>query len=549
MKNIIKTSYLLVLFVFMSLLSCETTELDLRSNPNALPADKGNADFLLSNIQLQFKSVVESFGATGAELTRIDYMFGRSYINVYSPSNFDGRWTASYTEIMSDINALMPLAEERDLKFHIGMSQFIKAYTITTLVDYFGDVPYLEANLGADNFNPGVDKGQAIYEASFALLDKAIENFTDGGKAKPSVDFFYGGNTDSWIAAANTLKIKMLMTTRLVDASASSKINSIIASGKYIKTYTKDLQFNYGNQEVQPDTRHPRYSTNYQNSGSDDYMSNHQMFYMLTNQDPRMRYYYYRQNRLTPGTDTDPNLETLQCSLQAAPDHLQGYPFCNLSNGYWGRDHGNNEGIPPDGFLKTIAGVYPAGGAFDDDTFKGKKNGAGGKGAGITPMLLASSVKFWQAELAMESGDKTAAKNFMSEAIKISIDKTLSFGSLDTSADVTNFAPTTEKIDNFITAANIRFDADSKDGWNVLAQEFFTSVYGNGSDAYNFYRRTGYPTNLQPSTEPNPGSFVRSVFYPSNFVNNNSSVTQKSDVTVQVFWDTNPSSPAFPSSN
>jgi len=223
MKNILQTKFLLVMFALIGLISCETTNLDLRTNPNALSADKGNPDFLLSNIQLEFKDVVESFGRTGAELTRIDYMFGRSYINVYTPSNFDARWTKSYTEIMSDINALVPLAEESGLEFHLGMAQFIEAYTIVTLVDYFGDVPYLDANLGADNFNPGLDSGQSVYEASYALIDQAIENFTSA-QVKPTTDFFYNGDADSWIAAANTLKIKMLMTTRIVDATAASKI-------------------------------------------------------------------------------------------------------------------------------------------------------------------------------------------------------------------------------------------------------------------------------------------------------------------------------------
>ena len=28
-----------------------------------------------------------------------------------------------------------------------------------------------------------------------------------------------------------------------------------------------------------------------------------------------------------------------------------------------------NEGIPPDGFKRTLMGIYPAGGAFDDESF------------------------------------------------------------------------------------------------------------------------------------------------------------------------------------
>lgn len=549
MKNIYKISYLVLLLGVMSFQSCETTNLDLRTNPNALSADKGNPDFLISNIQLTFKDVVESFGRTGAELTRIDYMFGRSYQGVYTPNNFDGRWTNAYTEIRSDINALVPLAEEAGMNFHLGMAQFIEAYTMVTLVDYFGDVPYIEANLGADNFNPNVDSGSSIYDAAFALVDAAIANFSNPGPAKPENDFFYGGNASKWAKAANTLKMKMLMTTRLVNSSAVSTFNSIVSSGNYIASTADDFQFQWGTQEVQPDTRHPRYSNSYTSSGGEDYMSNHQMTYMLNNTDPRIRYFYYRQNELTPGSDTDPSLESLQCSLQTAPEHLANYPFCAVSNGYWGRDHGNNEGIPPDNFLRTLAGVYPAGGSFDDNRFKGQKNGAGAKGAGITPMLLASSVKFWQAEIAMLSGDTAAAKALVLEGTEISVDKVMSFGALDATADLATYEPSAANVTTFLGTIGDHFDADSENGWNTLGQEFFTSLYGNGTDAYNFYRRTGYPTNLQPSIEPNPGAFIRSVFYPSNFVNNNSSVTQKSTVSEQVFWDTNPSSPGFPKSN
>ncbi len=238
---------------------------------------------------------------------------------------------------------------------------------MTGLVDFFGDVPYSQANLGAENFNPGVDSGASIYAAAFALLDQAIANFTDGGVAAPQNDFFYDGDASKWIKACNTLKMKLYMQTRLVDSGALASFNAIVASGNYISSIDDDFQFRWGTNVVQPNTRHPRYSGNYNSSGgTGDYMSDDLMNYMLVNDDPRIRYYYYRQNGVTPGADADPALETLQCSLQTPPAHYAGFPFCALPNGYWGRDHGNNEGTPPDGFLKTTFGVYPAGGRFDD---------------------------------------------------------------------------------------------------------------------------------------------------------------------------------------
>ena len=76
--------------------------------------------------------------------------------------------------------------------------------------------------------------------------------------------------------------------------------------------------------------------------------------------------------------------------------------FVVTHNGYWGRDHGNDNGIPPDGFLRTLAGVYPAGGLLDDWNvlFNGPQpqDGAGNGGNGITPIILASGSDFMIAE-------------------------------------------------------------------------------------------------------------------------------------------------------
>jgi len=536
MKNYFKLLGVVTIAGALSFQSCETTELDLRVNPNALSADQASPDFLLNQMQLTFRSKVQTMGNYGGELTRIYYMFGKNYINVYQPSSFSGAWSAAYATLLEDAKALENLASENGLSYHLGMSKFFRAFTIVTLVDYFGDVPYSEANLGGENFNPGVDQGADLYAVAHNLLDEAIVEFAKDGPT-PQNDFYYDGDASKWIKAANTLKLKMYVTTRVHDGGIDPGFNSIIASGNYISSSDDDMQFKYGTNEVQPDTRHPAYSADYTVSGGGNYRSISLMSYMDNNNDPRARYYFYRQNAVTPGSDgSDPALETLQCSLQTPPAHYDGYPFCGLPNGYWGRDHGNDEGIPPDGFLRTLVGVYPAGGAFDDSRFDPLGLGAGAGGNGITPILLASTVDFYRAEVAMAAGDAATAKSFMIQGLSKSVAKVMTFGSLDGSADL-SAAPSADDVSLHASSIEAAFDADTTGGWNVLGQEFFVSLYGNGSDAYNFYRRTGYPNNLQPNLEPDPGPYIRSMWYPSNFVNTNSSVNQKADVSQTVFWD------------
>ncbi len=520
--------------------SCETTNLDLTKNPNALSPDQASPDFLLNGIQEDFARNVESMGETAAQLVRIEYMFGRSYVNNYQPNSFDGIWETAYTEMFTDINAMTPVAEESNLWYHVGMGQFMKAFMITSLVDFFGDVPFSEANQGADNFNPNVDSGAGIYEVAIGLLDEAISNFNRTSAALPQNDFFYDGDADAWIRACNTLKMRLFMNTRVsTNGSSLAAFDAIVNSGNFINATADDFQFAWGTNVVQPDTRHPRYGRNYAPSGgAADYMSIDLMNYMSVNNDPRIRYYYYRQNEVTPGQDgSDPALETLQCSLQEPPTHYDGFPFCGLPNGYWGRDHGNNEGTPPDGFLRTTVGVYPFGGKFDDSTFDGQLIGGGGGGAGVTPIMLASSSWFMLAERRLAAGDVAGAKDAMLEGVNISVNKVVSFGPIDAGADL-SFAPTTADIEAHAALIDAAFDDDPEGGWNVLGREFFTALYGNGLEGYNFYRRTKFPSNLQPNIEPNPGEFINSFFYPANFVNNNSSVPQKSGVTSKVFWDT-----------
>ena len=231
--------------------------------------------------------------------------------------------------------------------------------------------------------------------------------------------------------------------------------------------------------------------------------------------DPRIRYYFFRQNACTPGASCGPgNGETLQCSLQSAPAHYQalGIPFCFLEDGFWCRPHGNDEGTPPDNFTRTAVGVYPAAGLFDDDRFGGLNQSVGGLGAGISPFILSSHVDFWKAEIALTGGDASGAAAFVAAGMTKSIDKVNDFAALDPSADTT-FEPTPGYISTYITDTSALITGNDPASWNVLAEQTFIALYGGGGgDAYNFYRRTGFPTNVFPNIEPNPGTFPRTFF-------------------------------------
>ncbi|MEZ4778986.1 MAG: SusD/RagB family nutrient-binding outer membrane lipoprotein [Flavobacteriaceae bacterium] len=540
-----------IAFTFISLVftSCETTDLDLLENPNEINTEKANIDRFLNQIQIDFASFMYQIGDNASELTRIDYMFGRTYENNYQPAVLNGLWATAYSGHLADIAAALPLAEEVGLNKHAGIMKVLKGYTYITLVDNFGDVPFSQANQATDFPQPVADSGSSVYEGAIQLINEGISLLvTDGPELE--YDFYYNNDASKWIKLANSVKMQAYLA--LGDYSSFNAIASDTDS--FINNSANDFQFQYGTTVIpdQLDTRHPTYQGDYTGTGVGSYRANWIMDEMLNSNDPRRFFYFFRQVSCTPGATCDPDgdQEFLTCSVTAAPNHYPaGMVFCSVEDGYWGRDHGNAEGIPPDRFKRTASGVYPAGGKYDKGSFGSVIPGSGGGGAGIMPIMLSSFTKFMRAEVAMAAQNYSQASSLLENALNDSTNKVVNFGTVDATADPNDF-PTASEIQNFISSTITSFNGANPEGkWEILAKQNFITHYGNGLNPYNFYRRTGYPKTLQFNIEPNSGGFVRSFLYPANEANVNSNITQKPNVLVQVFWDTKPASPGFPSAN
>ena len=560
-----------LLLVTTGMTACNKQLDSLLDNPNAPSLSTADVDLYLNDVQINFNNFYSSASDFGGQLARQQYWGGGGslYSNNYQPASFDGIWTTAYAGVINNAQALIPKAQANKQYTQSGIARVLEAYTVGTLVDQFGDVPFSQANLGATNTTPSVDGGAAIYANVQALLDSAIADFgKTGATIASSTDLFYAGSKAKWITLANTLKLKYYLQTRLVDNTAAAKIQALVTANNLINTPAQDFVFQYG-KSLSPDSRHPHYAADYVNSGGvGEYLSNYFIWKVAaekyagnvnlptttaapTTGDPRLRYYFYRQQV----NYANANQQSLPCFSAATPVWYPNVPdqtpFCVVGKGYWGRDHGDNSGAPPDGAYRTGWGVYPAGGEFDYSQAKSVSLGMGAGGNGISPIWLSSFTAFLEAEAALVLGTTGAGTPaaLLTSGVTQSINKVVGFPAAigySNSAIPANALASTTQINNYITLVNGLYAAATTTAakLDVIQSEYAIALWGNGVEAYNNLRRTGSPKNVQIAVQTaNPGLFMRSFYYPSVFVNRNSNApAQKTPGTAanKVFWDNNP---------
>lgn len=562
MKNIFKKLHVIIILLLTGIVinGCETFDLNVKEDPNSLSPATADVNFFLNSIQqglAAFITGVEGSGFDGMsefgmEATRmLNALNGNTYRQISDPGDFEQVWGTAYSSVLIDIRAMNELALQNELYTHAAIGEIIESYIMMTLVDYFGDVPYSEALKGAEGiFNPHVDSGASIYEAADALLVDAIANLNKSEVSLPDNDLYFNGDESKWIKTANTLRLKLYLQTRLVNSSQStSVINSLISSGNLIMASGDDFQYQWSTSSSAPDSRHPFFEKNFGGTGpsADFIMANYYMD-LLANEyslpDPRIRYYFYRQ----VGDYSDLNVVTNDCATQNKPswygpdDTFCTVPDTNGLSGYWGWDHLRGDGIPPHDQFVTMFGVYPVGGPYDDDSFRNVSGSSapseGLAGAGITPIMLASYTNFMLAEASLTLGTTGDPRVYLEDGMRTSISKVMQFGQ----SLATGPVPSASDVEDYISDVLSDYDAgNSTDKLRIIEKQYFIALWGNGIEAYNTYRRTGQPDDLQPAVKvADPGVYVRSNWYPQTATVSNSNLTQKSDVSVPVFWDTNP---------
>lgn len=455
--------------------------------------------------------------------------------NFQDGTDYQQSWNALYTQVLNDIEIVIQEGTRQQRWDYTAIAKLEKAYIYSLMVDLWGDIPYADASKGLGVSDPVFESGATIYDKLFVLIDEGLADANKGNFAiqPTTADIIYKGDKAAWIRLANSLKLKLFNQIRLVQPDkAKAGIAALLSSNApLITTNAQDFAFRFGTTET-PANRHPWHRTEYQASKS-YYMSQNFIERLFATDDPRMRYYFYRQTATyTVG-------------------------FTPTGNGYFGRYTGDATASPNDNALKATVGVYPAGGLYDNSPINNltaanvfiTNTGAtsapktvantDGTGAGVFPFITNAMVKFILAEAALTLGTTGDAKQLFQDGITASLN---SINTIATTSGNSASPMAATTITAFVANRAAQYDAtDAAGKLNAVMTQKYIAQFGNGIESYNDYRRTGLPTLAAPIAPLN--TFPLRLAYSITELTTNASVSDKADQlqTAQqitpVFWD------------
>lgn len=467
--------------------------LDVNDTPNnplevspavLLSTGLGGSAFANSNELNRFASTLMSY-LTGTGNNPLQY-------DIYNTTgaDFGNQWnTELYGGALVAYKHLIDNANESGSKYYSGIGKIMMAYTFAIATDTWGDVPYSQALLGLEYTQPRVDKQEDIYKGNASLgiqglLDLVKEGLADlsgpaAGLVPGNDDLAYGGTIANWRRAGNTLLLKLaLQISKREPALAVATINAVIQDNNYIVDNAQNLVVRFG-------------------TATGSQCPVHQYVNVTTFRDDMIMSTRYLN--LLQGLN-DPRIPQLITS--------PGAKFTTLDNGY--------------------RGTLPS----PSTTWSRWGNAITGGGVGPVRLVTNAQRAFIFAEAALTlpgivlPAGKTA-NDYFQEGIK---------------AHMADTGLTTAQINTYFgdvaNATRVNLTGTAAQQHEQIMTQKYISWTGNGLEAWNDWRRTGYPTLQQhqnavgvDGTRP-----VRAV-YTNNEISRNPNFVPNILQNVKVWWD------------
>lgn len=263
MKN--KTKYikfLSIALVMLAFIGCDDF-LDVNENPNepsistpdlTLPV----AQQALADINAEEMTYLGQFmtynWSTPSNWSANQNIFRYNVTNSFFSTIFE----ESYINIFKDLTIVENYESgELDYSAYKAIAKTLKAFQYQYVVDLYGDVPFTEANLRAENATPAYDAEEDIYKALVDNLTNAATlamNVSVDTENPGAQDIIFGGDMAHWAEFANTIKLRLLvrMSNTGQDAYINDQLALITANGAGYITSNVNVQPGYSdNQDKQ----------------------------------------------------------------------------------------------------------------------------------------------------------------------------------------------------------------------------------------------------------------------------------------------------------
>lgn len=428
----------------LSLASCKKY-LDVNQNPNEptdvpakvlLPTTGVGIGWANANELGRASSILMQYNAGIANS-------GLTYDSYNLAGSFDNQWNFEiYNGVVNNLQIIIDKSAANATGYssaYGGIAKIQLAYIISMATDLWGAVPYSQAGKGLAFQQPRYDNTQDIYQGNtglgivslFDLVKAGIADLKKTSALKPGADdVIYNGDLTKWIKAGNTLILKFANTVSVVNpALATSNINDVLASAD---GYINDNTLDF----------QVPFST------------------ALGNQNPM--YVQDISGSFKNGEMLSTRLIALSKSLNDTVRLAKFYTKPKLT-AFVGYENGNNVTAP----LLATRSMY--------NTYV-----VGATGEAPARLLTNFQVKFILAESVVKLGIAGNANQYFQDGIK---------------ASMTKAGMTTTEINQYFTdnptVVNLSGTPDNMVK-QIITQKYLAWV-GNGFEAYNDYRRTGYP--------------------------------------------------------
>ncbi len=513
--NISKYSTLLLIAALLSA-SCTGDFEELNTRPDAIIADEVNASLLgQAFAQSQFFGMKGSAGP----FQLYQSLFGDLYAQYFANTqiNFDsdrhvqvggwsnGAWTEFYSATAPQVKFVEDFSAANDLPVENALAKIWKVQVYHRMTDYWGPIIYSE--FGNSQRSVAYDTQESIYRNFFVVLDEAVAvlKANTGGSAFTSHDQLYEGSVDKWLVYANSLRLRLALRCKFVDANlARSEAEKAVADG--VMTSNSDNAM----LGTTINSRNPYWTIT---DWGEFRMSAAMESILKGYDDPRIGEYF------SPvlGVDLDEN-GTISAA-ERDPDG-DGSLYEGLRNGYAKVD-----------IVATLNRVH------SDMGTQFLNEGRGGSSTG-GPIRVMSSAEtyFLRAEGALEDWAMGGtAEELYEEGIRTSLRERTSasdalinvyIASDNTPIPVNDFWDTPALSD-----IPIAFDAGGSKERQLeqLITQKWLALYPDGVEAWAEVRRTGYPRlyprlNSENSDVPKDKIMRRLIFVESEYTNNEDAV-------------------------